>query len=416
MDFLAPPYPCKSYVTTVLNPLSNLSTQPYANNRPEKHPKSTMATKETDNDDNNMKTRSKTATQPSKKKSKTDYNNEKTTPMDVETDENDKNKIDDNNNNNDNDDNDNHNGKNKNESTKHNNKYNNDQDSDTILPDHQQEEEINDEEFEIDPLIIFNNNIARCTDEWTEALTLDFSKNLKPFNQFDIVNKSDNILSDWFDAAIFLMDQPQDDVPTIAEWMRAYHYAFDITLGKEKDDEYQEKAIMTCKMAMRFALSDPIEIFPQSYWIDKSLNFIHFSTGAWAAAYLKFGAPWKDRKKWTDKQFPPAYISTVEPPKQKTAKAPVQNIHVSFKQQTIPMNKVTPIKGKNDNKTPPSNKMFPTAPLINPYKANITKNMKDNSRKYKTFIKIKLAKINSENPNEQEEEASTCLKNIMDKI
>jgi hypothetical protein len=373
-----------------------------------------MATKETNNDNNNMTTRSKTITQPSKKKSKTDYNNEKTTPMDVETDKNDKNKIDDNNNNNDNDDNNNYNENNNNDTPKHNMQDNNDQDSDTILPDHQQDEEINDEEVEIDPLIIFNNNIAMSTDEWTEALTLDFSKNLKPFNQSDIVTKSNNILSDWFDAAIFLMDQPQNDVPTISEWMRAYHYAFDLTLGKEKDEEYEEKAVMTCKMAMRFALSDPIEIFPQSYWMGKSLNFIHFSTGAWAAAYLKFGAPWKDRKKWTDKQFPPEYICTDEMTPRNT-KIPIQNIHVSFKQSTT-LTKEKTLTTPNSKNTKTTSNMYPTAPLTNPYKTNITKNMKDNSRKYKTFIKLKLAKINNDNITDQEEEASTCLKNIMDKI
>jgi hypothetical protein len=255
------------------------------------------------------------------------------------------------------------------------------------------------------------------TDEWTEISTLKFTKALKPFSQHDILNKTDNDLSDWFDSAIILMDYPADDVPTIAEWLRAYHYAFDLMLGKEDDDELKPQAIMTCKMAIRFALSDPIDIFPKTYWNGSELNLIHFATGAWSAAYLKFGAPWKDRKKWMDKQFPEPITIQNKNSIPKTTKIPIQNIHVSFKQPT------TLTKGKAPTTTPPSNtktttpnNMYPTVPLTNPYKTNITKNMKDNSRKYKTFIKLKLAKINSDNATDQEEEVSTCLKNIMDKI
>jgi hypothetical protein len=376
-----------------------------------------MATKETDNTNNGMKTRRDNNTQPSKKKSKTEENNEETTRMDLEIDENEQHTINAKNNNNDNDTNADNTETINNTLVSMNNVH--DDDSDTILPDSNENQPIeitSEEEVKIDPKIIFNNNIAMFTDEWNEISNLKFTKALKPFLQSDIVNKTDNDLSDWFDSAITLMDYPADDVPTIAEWLRAYHYAFDIMLGKEDDDELKTQAMMTCKMAIRFALSDPIDIFPQTYWNGSELNLIHFSTGAWSAAYLKFGAPWKDRKKWMDKRFPEPITIQNKNMTSKTTKIPIQNIHVSFKQPTTPTKEKTPTTFNSKNTKTTTSNMYPTAPLTNPYKTNITKNMKDNSRKYKTFIKLKLAKINSDNAADQEEEASTCLKNIMDKI
>jgi hypothetical protein len=52
------------------------------------------------------------------------------------------------------------------------------------------------------------------------------------------------------------------------------------------------------RMAVRLALTDPVELFPTSDWKNGELNMASLSHYAWIASYWIFGAPWRNRDKW----------------------------------------------------------------------------------------------------------------------
>ena len=64
--------------------------------------------------------------------------------------------------------------------------------------------------------------------------------------------------------------------------------------------------------------------------------------------------------------------------------------------------------------------MFLSKPLqttiINPYRDSVNKKLKDVSCKYRTYVKIKLAKPTTDTPDDQEQEALQSFKSIMEKL
>jgi hypothetical protein len=208
-------------------------------------------------------------------------------------------------------------------------------------------------------------------------------------------------------------------VTTVAEWMQIFDYAF----AEEADD--MEDCIKLRRVALRLALTDPISLFPSSSWKKGRLLMNHDSHSAWIASYHIFGAPWKNRRQW---------FSSERPKKSPTKRTATGQMKADTPEKTKETNDTTSPKAVGfaqdaENKLPqettntskknlPSkNPLYLNKPLIvNPYKTKKVRKMKDHGRKHKTYIKVKMVKVTSDNQSEQQEEVSTCFNNIMVKL
>jgi hypothetical protein len=83
---------------------------------------------------------------------------------------------------------------------------------------------------------------------------------------------------------------------SVPQWMYVYAHAF----AKEDDsdeDNHRDFQII-CRMAIRLALSNPVNLFPKSSWHNGALTTTLDEHVAWVASYLTFGAPWKNHNDW----------------------------------------------------------------------------------------------------------------------
>jgi hypothetical protein len=118
------------------------------------------------------------------------------------------------------------------------------------------------------------------------------------------------------------------DATTIDSWIQVMAYALDV--GEQTNPTvdagtYHELKIIR-RMAVRLALSDPVELFPSSSWKNGELNPDLQSHRVWTASYLIFGAPWKTRENWFATP-PPALPTSL---KRKTVKRSNSSKSVEF--------------------------------------------------------------------------------------
>ena len=202
---------------------------------------------------------------------------------------------------------------------------------------------------------------------------------------------------------------------------------------------------LTARMlSIRLSKSDPVKLFPNNYWKNHELLLDKPATTAWVAAYLRYGSSFKNREffttvpekdtkstqstlpSWTNTPTMSALKRNKPENEYKSSvvfsdKAPEElgpNVEDPITEKDPnPVDNPTPIAMDiaDPNDGPPmvnpsqdnehdstrigarrKTKMFLSKPLINPYRVKHTQKMKDYTRKHKTFVKIKLAKIISE--------------------
>ena len=211
-------------------------------------------------------------------------------------------------------------------------------------------------------------------------------------------------------------------------------------------------------LSIRLSKSDPVKLFPNNYWKNHKLLLDKLAT------YLRYGSSFKNREFFTT--VPEKYTKSTQSTLTSWTNTPTTSAlkrnkpESKYKSSVVFLDKAPEELGPNvkdpvtekdpnpvDNPTPiamdiadpndgppmvnPSQdnehdstrigarrktKMFLSKPLINPYRVKHTQKMKDSTRKHKTFVKIKLAKITSELISDQENEVLKCFRSVMDKI
>jgi hypothetical protein len=256
----------------------------------------------------------------------------------------------------------------------------------------------------------------------------------------------------------------EDNIPaTISQWIHVLAFAF----SKESDPIDDEPALLHLKivrrMAVRLALTDPVELFPSLSWKNGALTAAA-EHAAWIASYHIFGAPWKNRENWfktiapppsrrnkrkpsTPSPMPPdpsppknvgfdiaiaskpasankpsslssALKSKYASPAAKPKRVPTNYAQVASK---LPPSTPTPhsssTQSSNSTDKAVSNTMY-LSKALQPHPratAKIT-SMKDHGRKCRTYVKLKFSKFTSDVQSEQAEELSACFKTMMDKV
>jgi hypothetical protein len=95
-------------------------------------------------------------------------------------------------------------------------------------------------------------------------------------------------------VALLYVSHEEGRPTTVAQWMRTYAYVFSKEDVEDIDDDHRN-FLITRRMAIRLALSDPVNLFPKSSWHNGELITTSAEHAAWMASYIIFGAPWKNR-------------------------------------------------------------------------------------------------------------------------
>jgi hypothetical protein len=218
-----------------------------------------------------------------------------------------------------------------------------------------------------------------------------------------------------------------DNDREVASWMKILAYAIEKPISEDPDNESETLVDLRTirRMAVRLALTDPVELFPSSDWKNGELNMESLSHYAWIASYWIFGAPWRNRDKWFHIEAPKLQGKL----KRKSSERPTSSKNVGFSQNSTSSNETditasTPSSRSQSTSRPPStpagtaagSMYLSKALLVNPRHTAKVTGMKDTGRKYQTIIKIKFSKYTSDIATEQAEELSTCFKTMMDKL
>ena len=288
----------------------------------------------------------------------------------------------------------------------------------------------------------------------TALLTRFHWENELPYTTTEMIKGSGGDRAENFDALIFLAGNyatgDWDGATTLstADWILIF------TRALETQDIMNNDLAKLRQMAIRLALTDPVSLFPTPSWTNGALNDTYGGHNPWVAAYLLFGAIWKDRENWFPSESPakaPRTNNLKEPPtntphitptqtktpgvllrasslKSKNPHEPKSTSKVIFNDPNNPsipsddntMHFPHPNDPPNPNvlqKQPKKPSMYLSKALTaNPYLSAKVKRLKDVGRKFRTFIKVKFAKITAEKIPEQEMEVSQCLQQIMDRI
>jgi hypothetical protein len=269
----------------------------------------------------------------------------------------------------------------------------------------------------------------------------------KPFTRQDLdSNQSEYDESLEFDVAIAMMYVANEEgtSSTVAQWIRTYAYAFSLDEDRDEGNDRDFKTIRL--LAVRLALSDPVNLFPSSSWKNGELTNNEDMHIAWMASYVVFGAPWKNRVNWFETTAPPTRKS-----KRKSIGTPSST---SPKSVEFSLNTDTSHPYKNSSTTkkstastdivphdttqspftpsPLSQSIVATSPTAfaaagrsmylskelktNPRLTARVANMKDFGRKFRTYVKLKFAKFSSDAQFEQAEELAANFKSLLDKI
>ena len=306
--------------------------------------------------------------------------------------------------------------------------------------------------------------INETTDYWRELLasTPDIGKPT-PFTPDTIFGEGDT-LHDLCKHVKKFVTLKRNTPVSVDEWTEVITNC--IEDEKLWDDEHAEKIR---SLALKLAWTDPTIVFDSGRWINKEL-IVATDTNAWMASYQLFGAPWKNRANWfpdsktksitnqitdffsskdnnkpardsstkkSNKQNQEKTKSSDEPIVEKPKKAQPTNDPASKEKVNPPPNtneletkkpapkksalkkpaKPASIENNNTKRTSahPTNPIFISKPLRNPYVESLTEAMKA-KKKFCTYIKIRLPKIQSGVPAEQESEATASFGNIFKKL
>lgn len=220
------------------------------------------------------------------------------------------------------------------------------------------------------------------------------------------------------------IDKDDDkEMTQVDEWMHLFaHALFDFREEEVLEDDGMAELKIYRQMAIRLALTDPVDLFPASSWKNGSLRMIYNAHTAWVACYCMFGAPWKNREHWFTSAPPPQ--SNLKRKSGNRAPDDAQKT-VGFQSSPPSESEKTPDTGKPQGRdvavTPKpkavANSMYLNKALLsNPRHAKKVQGMKDLGRKFRTYVKLKFSKFNSDIVTEQAEEVSTCFKTMMDKV
>ena len=276
------------------------------------------------------------------------------------------------------------------------------------------------------------------------------------YTTVEMIKGSGNDPSTYFDALLLLggsyATDEWDGASTLntADWIRIFAHVF------EAQDVLNPDISKLQRFAIRLALTDPVALFPTQSWTSGQLNDSYGGHYAWIAAYHIFGAIWKDRDEWTPSETTKQSESTIasnppplpEKPKRTSVlrrhKNPPSDLPAGSKvgfDSSTKSTKTTPAittaagtVDADNATTDPSNaidtpqvtnpytkskkpSMYLSKALdANPYRTAKLKRLKDVGRKFRTFVKIKFAKITAEKVEDQEQEVSSCFQSIMERI
>ena len=266
---------------------------------------------------------------------------------------------------------------------------------------------------DIRPPDLWKQAIYPTTDNW-ESLDKDSIKNLKPFTTPELLGEDEDdknsLRKQMEEGKEMIATDLKNQHPTIENWLLVILNVF----SDFSPDLTHYAALRTT--FIRLALSDPVALFPKDQWFNDGLSMVYESHAIWIASYIEFGAPWKNREYWQEPTKPPP---TKPPPKP----LPKPSNHNPYDKK----NKKKPTKEgvkfadptKKDPPNPPplpitGNYQYLNKPLVtNPYKTKAVAKMKDYSRHYRTYVKIKLARITSESFPDQEVELTSSLKQLL---
>ena len=194
------------------------------------------------------------------------------------------------------------------------------------------------------------------------------------------------------------------------------------------------------KAVCRLALTDPIKLFPKAHWFGDKLSQVYKSHTLWIATYLAFGAPWRDRTHWHRLATPPKpAMKPASKPATKPAPKPAPPKPLPNPYQPKKTNEVTFIADSNEghkNKkprgspkkdsstditvptvSPNHNSMYLRKPLKeNPYKKQAVQKMKGYTLNHRTYLKVKLAQLTSEEFTVQETEVAASFKQVLNQV
>lgn len=242
-------------------------------------------------------------------------------------------------------------------------------------------------------------------------------------------------------ASDYVVNHDASSAIATSEWFRLFAHAFSAYDDDvDEEDDANEELRLFRYMAIRLALSDPVDLFPSSSWKNGALTMLFSGHTAWAACYWMFGAPWKNREHWfataapalqgnlkrkaSDRVHDSLVTKTVEfRPDQEavdlTARKPAPVETPPPKAPNSSASAVSVVANDKDSaaKKPAINSMYLSKSLQpNPRHAKNVQAMKDVGRKHRTYVKLKFSKFTSDVTTEQAEEVATCFKSMMDKV
>lgn len=263
--------------------------------------------------------------------------------------------------------------------------------------------------------------IAACSSQWEK----DYTKSLEDF-PFFVPDKIHGTNNYWAYMSIdnyvrnvkeTLKNPP--DLLTIENWLEIFRNSFE-------EDPNLDNYNVTRVLAVCLALTGPVALFPAMYWNNKALITTTNKTTAWIASYYWFGMLWKNRDSWFEKRQIKSTQTKLEFKKgpQESTKEKSSLKTTKGQQGGVPrnvafQNPYSKRKERDNFVTPPqslknkSHMFLKKQITLNPN--NINK-LKDHSRKNRTFLKIKLAKVTAEAITDQEDKIATSFNNIMDRL
>ena len=277
--------------------------------------------------------------------------------------------------------------------------------------------------------------IASPNDFWT-SLDTELYTDLTPFDPKELGNEEDpepgTLAAIMEEGKELFPDETDNGNLTIAHWVQVIYSVF-----QDMTPALTHYAAMR-KAVCRLALTDPTKLFSKTHWFGDKLSQVYKSHTLWIATYLTFGAPWRDRTHWHRPATAPkpAMKPAAKPATKPTSKPASPKLLVN-PYQPKKTNEVTFIADTNDghkNKklrgspkdpstdtastaTPKHNSMYLRKPLKeNPYKKQAVQKMKDYTRTHRTYLKVKLAQLTSEDFTAQETEVASSFKQVLTQV
>ena len=265
---------------------------------------------------------------------------------------------------------------------------------------------------ELRPPELWKQAIFSATDHW-KSLDNDIVKGLKPFTTPELLGEDEDdknsLRKQMEDGKEMIATDLNNQHPTIENWILVINNVF---ADYSPDLTHYTSLRSTF---IRLALSDPVTLFPKDQWFNDGLSMVYEGHAIWIAAYTEFGAPWKNREHWYESNKPPSKKPSPKPIPKPSNNNPYAKNKSKQNKEGVKFADLT----KKDPPNPPlisttGNYLFLNKPLVtNPYKTKAVAKMKDYSRHYRTYVKIKLARITSESFPDQEVELTSSLKQLL---